>query len=289
MKQGSNENMTMRKEIIIVDWDGCLQMIDKAWCYLVKTQEDKLSPWLDYSKLENYGTADFLVDLFNREEYYLDKWLLKDGIEKLPEGAYQFFMGLYSHCDFFYDGCDFLLMMDAMAGMAQQNYVSEIIILTHVPFTNGRDLRKEKIFEEKIKPISGKFKLVQLHTTQSKGEWIRDNKPDFTVFVDDNPNVIRDVVEKNSLFEKFIYMPIYGYNSHLLKDVDFITDLIARNCEMAVYQNQIIPGLDKLEYKLQAERDSRDLYDKLNSYLNKRSKEHFNEVEEIGKFDFQKE
>ena len=272
----SNEDMVMRREIIVTDWDGVLQMIDKAWCYMIKTQREKLEPWLDFSKLESYDTnpKQFLVDLFNRDEYYLNKWLRKEELKdkELPRGVFEFIMGLYSYHDGFYEGCDWLSMMDAIAGMAQQSFVQEIIILTHVPYSNGRDLRKEKLFEEKIKPIApNKFKLVQLHTSESKAEWIKNNCPDFTVFIDDRADIIQEVVKLNSVYEKIFIMPIYGYNTYLIEDEEFIQELDKRGGTLNVYPCQVIPGRVAYLSEKNQEIEKDQLLKNLSNYMNNKS------------------
>ena len=254
--------------------------------YLIKTQKEILEPWFDYEKLESYGTKKFLVDLFNRDKYYLNDWLLKDEVRELPEEVFKFYMGLYVECDFFYKGCDWLSMMEAMFGMARQNCVKEIIILTHVPYSNARDYRKEKIFNEYISPVSNKFKLVQLHTSKSKADWIKENRPDFTIFIEDRADIIREVTTKNSVFEKMIYMPIYGYNEYLLNDEKYVQELSKRNCTLYGYHVQIVPGLEEKLAKEQFMQESTDLYTHLNNYMNKKSKEKFDEIEEMGKFKF---
>lgn len=273
----SNEEIVMRKELIITDWDGVLQMIDKAWCYLIKTQKDILEPWLNYELLESYGTKKFITDLFSRDKYYLNDWLLKDNVKELPKDVFRFFMGLYTECDFFYDGCDWLAMMEVLVGMSRQNCVSEIIILTHVPYKNKRDYRKEKIFKELIEPISNKFKLVQLHTSESKADWIKNNKPDFTIFIDDRADIIKEVTSKNNVTDKMIYMPIYGYNSYLLEDEKYIDELTRRNCILYGYAVQVIPGKDEKDNNEKFNREATDLYTKLNNFMNKKSKEQFEE------------
>ena len=240
-KEKGNTDMVMRKEIIITDWDGVLQQIDKAWCYALLLARKDLEPYFDYSKLENYGYKDFILDLFNRKEYYLNKWLLRPEYNELPGELYRYFMGLYANNDHFYEGCDFLSMMDGIAGMSKQNFVKEIIILTQVPYSNGRDLRKEKIFEEKIKPIApDKFKLVQLKNNESKADWIKENKPDFTVFIDDRAEIIMEVVQKCEIFEKIFYMPMYGYNEFLIENEEFIKAVDRRGAQFSVFPVQII-------------------------------------------------
>ena len=282
-KTSSNSDIVMRKEVIITDWDGVLQMIDKAWCYLIKTQKEILEPWFNYELLESYGTKDFITSLFNRKEYYLNDWLLRDDVEDIPREVFRFFMGLYTECDFFYDGCDWLAMMEVLSGMSRQNCVSEIIILTHVPYKNKRDYRKEKLFRELIQPVSSKFKLVQLHTSESKADWIKNNKPNFTIFIDDRADIIKEVTNKNKIKDKMIYMPIYGYNKHLLDDEDYIVELTRRGCILYGYAVQVIPGKDEKDNKERFNKDSMDLYSHLNDYMNKKSRKDF---EEMNRFKF---
>lgn len=233
----SNEEFVMRKEVVITDWDGVLQEIEYQWMRPFRDLYDQIySEFFSDEHLKEITHED----IFSRPEYYLEKWLAKPGVTLTPDQK-TLFEYVYMTDTYFYHRCHMLGMFDALVKMAKENFCTEIIILTQTQFGWEGDPRKTHIFEEVIKPLSNKFRLVQIPTDKPKWEYIKENDINFTIFIDDRGDIIRDVAEKVSMKNKVFMMPKMGYNYDLRTDSEFIARLSMFNSSLNVYDQQVLP------------------------------------------------
>lgn len=232
----SNVDEVMKSEIIISDWDGVLQFIEWQWMIPIKANYDEIFyKFLDKDKLFNTTINGFI----NRTDYYLDNYLKHNGLELTYEQK-ELFMMAYTEDPFFYHKCPMLGMFDALSKLSQEGFCSKIIILTQTPFPEG-DPRKEYIFENVIKKISTKFELVQIPNDKPKWEYISENDLDFTVFIDDRADIIKDVAINCGCKNRQFWMPRCGYNEHLFSDKGFLSTLEFMNAKLCQYDQRIIP------------------------------------------------
>ena len=241
----SNEELVMRKEVIITDWDGILQEIEFRWVSAFRDLYDSVySDFFSYEHLEDLTVKS----VFERPEYFLTKWLGKPERLPLNETEYALFEYPYTEDTFFYHKCPMLIMFDALVKMAQEDFCESITILTQTQFEGG-DPRKEFIFNNFIKPLSDKFRLIQIPLEKPKWEYIKENDMYFTVFIDDRGDIIRDVAEKVSMRNKQFIMPNVGYNYFLRSDYDFIAKLQMHNSNLTVYDQKILPFTPEMSFK----------------------------------------
>lgn len=246
MKLKGNEELIMRKEILVCDWDGVIQFIDRNWCMGIKEFFEYFKEYFDEEKLEKLGTAEFINEIINREDYYLNEYLLKNKNNPLPDHLFDLFMQLYTKPVNFYKGCNFTEFYYNLLNLVQQNTVKEIIFLTHVPFQNGIDIRKEEMFNNCFKPFSDKFKLIQIHNSYPKWKYLVDNDIQYTIFVDDRADIIKDVAMNTDCTEKQYWMPQFGYNKYLIEDQEFLSYLELNNAELYTIPLRLVP-VRKLE------------------------------------------
>lgn len=237
----SLDEVIQRPEIIVSDWDGVIQFIDRAWVWGVAQRQHIFEEYYDLTKLR-FGQQNFIEELVGRKEYYLDKWLLKDPTKPVPAEIQKEFMSIYLDDPNFYNNCNFLGMANHLITMAHQEFCKEIIFLTHVPTAEGKDERKERIFEEYFASESNKFRLVTIPHDKPKWEWIKENQPDYTCFIDDRFDIIKDVVMNTDSNKKTYLMPFLGYNEHFQEDLEFIQIVDIKGSSFSTYYNSFLKG-----------------------------------------------
>lgn len=220
-----SREMIKRNEVVICDWDNVIQNIDIPWLVNVYLHKDLFKDYFDEDKL-NIHQEDYLLKVLGRQEYYLDKWLLKDGIEELPKDLKDKFMSLYIDDEEFYNKCRFTSFAETLALLVEQKFCKELIFLSHVPNgMNGYDKRKQLAFE-KYKQLfnlenNKKISLVMLDGSESKSEWVQKNKPYYTTAVDDRFDIINDYVKNRKTSKGVFILPRLGYNAPMDR---FLTD-----------------------------------------------------------------
>lgn len=249
MKFKNNDDIIMRKEVVVCDWDGVLQFIERNWCLAIRELFPFFKEYFDEEKLKTLGKPEFIHQMLNREEYYLNDYLLKDKNNPLPVELFDLFMQAYTKPIRFYEGCNFTDFYSSLLSMANQNTFKEIIILTHVPFENGIDVRKESIFNRYFKSVSGKFKLVQIHNSYPKWKYLVDNNISYTIFVDDRADIIKDVAMNTNCDEKQFWMPQYAYNKYLTQDQEFLDYLEIHNAELYTFPVKLLQPFSEEQIK----------------------------------------
>ena len=92
------------------------------------------------------------------------------------------------------------------------------------------DPRKKRIFKETF----GKFPTCSLNLIgfswnekqPTKGEWIKENKPDYDIILDDNPNILEDALLKNSkIIACSPYYPAVKHHNKVLLIKVSVSDL----------------------------------------------------------------
>jgi hypothetical protein len=212
-----------RPEVIICDWDGVIQNIDVVWMYLVEKNKEHFEDYFDMEKSYHEETnKPHVFNITKRSEYYLNRWLKKEGID-VNQDLDNLFMRLYLECEDFYELCDFTPLSDGLALLLNQNFCKKVIFLSHVPenLYEGQDPRKRKAFEKylaKYELTNEKAELVMIPSHLKKHDWIKENCPDYTCFIDDRYDIIKGVIENTDCKYKNFLMPVFGYNTKQVQD-----------------------------------------------------------------------
>jgi hypothetical protein len=203
------ETVADRKdEIIICDWDGVLQNTEFIWAKNMLERKEIFEDVFNFSLFsENLFKA-----VEERNEYYLDKWLAEG--RSIPTYIYERFLNCYLEDEMMYEKCPLTNMAQQLYLLSKQKFCKKIIILSHC-ITNQPDLRKVYKMKDIFPDNNPKINLVCISSGVKKEEWIKENCPDFTCFIDDRLDIacnLIDIYEGNN--EPTILIPKYGFNQY---------------------------------------------------------------------------
>ena len=216
-------------EIIIMDWDEVIQCITPKWVRLVRESNDEEFKNACIPERLNASAEEVLM----RDTYYLDQWLLgKHDVEPHLRNRH---MKYYNDNPSFYLDLPLTDMFEDISKMSKMDFVKEVIILSHTTNSEAEDYRKEHIFDTVIRPLGEKFKLVLLSPSQKKYEWILQNKPNYTCFIDDRIDIVKSVIMNTRSLGKTFLVPEYGYNS-FENDEDLITFCYVSSINLSSYK-----------------------------------------------------
>lgn len=237
------DEMISRNEIIVCDWDGVIQNIDIVWALLISQNNERFSDYFDAEKLfRQSADIPYIKQIVDRDEYYLNKWMLKEGKE-LPQDVFNDFLDLYVNNDKFYEYCPYTPLAEGLAILVNQKFCSKVIFLSHSvsSFENGYDKRKDVAFEEyktKYLVSSDKMELHMIPETMSKHEWIKQNCPEYTCFIDDRFDIIEGVIDNTDSDLKTYLMPVYGYNKKCIEgNKEFFQKVNSKKSRFALINN----------------------------------------------------
>lgn len=228
------KNLVERPEIIVSDWDGVVQNIDTVWALLVNKNRELFKDYFDASKFYNKCNKESYVEmLVNRDTYYINRWMMKDGVEPNKE-LDNLFMRLYTESEDFYEHCPFTPLAEGLAMLCNQNFCQKIIFLSHVPkdLNNGHDERKVKAFNsfiERFNISNDKVELVMIPSDMKKSTWIAENVPNYTCFIDDRHDIIEDVIDNTDSKFITVFMPAFGYSMYPLVGNTEFMDKVREN------------------------------------------------------------
>lgn len=230
-------------EYIISDYDNVLQTIDLSWLLFITTMGDqdyfsnffdKRKFILDTEKSSGEEIFNFLNAIFTRNEYYLDKWMLLPNV-KYTDEAKKKWMDLYMNNPIFYTTMSMNPIAYALRDTLSQKFCQELTILSHTPngLPDQRKITKLKLFfgPELYKKIKVKF----LRPSSSKAKWINKYRPNWTLFIDDRFDIIKEVALECNCENKTLLMPKLGYNRDYIKDELFNALLIKKNILFSDY------------------------------------------------------
>jgi hypothetical protein len=208
---------TPEKLKVVCDWDEVIQPLEPKVYYELSEREGAYydAPWWKPNGTE---FAEFFRDFwpnapiyfsdYGSHSIYTDKSMVKSCLRENS----CFALGVRSIKDKidkiknepdFYEYSPFLTLAQELLKLVKENKVEVIFLSAYDKraFPDG-DPRKKKIFSETF----GKFPNCSLNLVgfesegkgQTKGEWIKKNVPDCEIVIDDNPNILRRVIESNN-------------------------------------------------------------------------------------------
>jgi len=213
---------------VITDWDECLQSFN-AFVLYNSVKENESRNFADYFRDFSENKE---VDMDFSESVYFAKYKgeFKDerlkNLQKQPNGTEKIKQEFqrFKEGDNFYENLPFLSIAKDLLLALKEGLISELII---VSASNG--IRKKTKFDKTF----GLFPDVKLsiHKTNKqyqqslekkrhRWEWIEEEHPDFDIFIDDNPWVMKEV-EKifSNQSEKVLVMPDYKCKHHHVEKV----------------------------------------------------------------------
>lgn len=232
-----NELMN-KKEIIVCDYDGVIQSLEARWMENLLEPEIKalFNDYFDFKKLGS-TVEDMIHNLFKRETYYIDVWLTKEGLV-LPQELKRKFSDIYMHDMMFYKKSPFLTMYEGLQSILDLNFVEKIIFLSSTPDERTTDIRKYNMVKNKFH--SNKVDLVIIPGYLKKHEWIIENCPNYTTFIDDRADIVKGVIENTNIQGKTFILPEYGYNRCIKEDKELLLKVEQAESVISMYVNKIL-------------------------------------------------
>jgi len=243
----SFEKLSNREEVIVVDWDEIIQSLSIQWIINLLVNYKHFSNYIDIKQLRKLfpDIENIAAFAFNRKYYNVESNLglySKFGTDQ--EALKKFkdkFMKIYLDDEYFYEKAPFLATARYLFNAVKGGRIKEIHFLTHNIKEN--DTRKEQIFDKYFKQ-NHKFKFNALHITIPKSKFINENIPNWTTFIDDSIENLKDVFynTENNIQKAFI-KPLYGYNYLDSKNPDhvkFYEDIDDRGCVLYDFKQSMI-------------------------------------------------
>ncbi|CFW92772.1 Putative Esterase/lipase [endosymbiont DhMRE of Dentiscutata heterogama] len=204
-----------RKPKIICDWDDVIQVHLPLLTWELK--EEKI-PFQDFYK--NFWQKEFVTS----KQFKVNCGINKEGEKKSK------YEELIKRSDFYKDA-SFLSPAKELLTSLQAETIESLIFLTACDKSSFSDSDPRKI--EIFKKTFGNFSSTQLNfipftigSIPPKWQWIKENCPDFDIFIDDNPHIVSRTMETFPL-NKIYALPDYNYNKVVEDNVCLLTAEIA--------------------------------------------------------------
>jgi len=228
-----------RDEIIACDWDGVIQDIDTHWLEKVIDNRKFFEPYFDFSKITNdKGVIDTSL-ILKRDKYYINAWLAKDNVE-VPNEVVDAFIKLYMDDVLFYEECPALNMVNMLKGLIDQKVVKKVHFISSAPDGFDTDPRKIKKMHDLFEGYLDNMTLDIIGGHEKKSDFINKNIPEYTVFIDDRSDNVRDVIDNTDSSNKQFILPLYPYNVELGKDREYLKKLYNKGSIVTTYKNEYI-------------------------------------------------
>ena len=216
------------KKVIVTDMDEVLVNISHIW-YNLLTSKRTFDTHFNYNK--DWTPSDIL----NRDEYYLNKWLLKDGVGELPPDKLQEFLAVYDTPTFYQDHCSLTTFGNGIRLMGMQQVIGKIYVLSHCVSQQSAD-SKCKFLSKVYKDISGKVEFIPIFNDNvdkpAKYEFLKN--VDFDMYAEDRLDVVEDVIDNVDSAGKEFIMPNLGYNK---VTPEFIEKIAMNDIQYSRYDN----------------------------------------------------
>ena len=227
-----------REEIIICDWDSVIQEIDIEWMKLVMTNKKIFDPYYNFDLLLNKEVNLYDLSLIKQRNcYYIDQYLKLKNVNCPPQ-VNKLFVSLYMNDDDFYNRCPFLTMAKALLDLSTQNFLKKIVFVSSAPKGIETDFRKQKQMENFFGKDNIKFELKVIHGDMKKSEFINEFHPNYTTFIDDRSDNVRDIIDNTDSSNKTFILPHYRYNEDLGNDKEYIKKCYDKGMIISTYLSE---------------------------------------------------
>jgi len=199
-------NRIKQKKVLVTDLDEVLVDSTALWKGVILRRSGHLT--LVPPAVTN---EEFISTVRNRKIFDLTGHLNKELGFDFSES---YVMGLYMNHEDFYEHLDVTEKMGASVSLVcnrQKELNFEVHILSHYPDIEGN----EHILKSKERFVKRFFKDAVLHQipkSVSKAQYISDNISEYTTFIDDRMDIMRDVLANTDSYGKEFLMPKLGYN-----------------------------------------------------------------------------
>lgn len=198
---------------LIVDCDEILVNISPKWVKGIVEKRDIFEPYFDLTEVDKallQGEIPFKNLVMNRPEYYLNEWLKRPEIDKIPEEIIKEFMKIHNTKGFYED-----LNLTKMGIAIGQLTNHPSVIKTYVVSKIGEGAI-ETCLDSKTRLIqsiipNNKLEIIYVPANEKKSDYVIDiDIKNGFVFDDENKNLF-DYLE-SGMRECNFYVPMLGYN-----------------------------------------------------------------------------
>jgi hypothetical protein len=228
--------MATPKFNIILDMDGVIVNTTDKWRDKL-LKDPRIIRHLD--TIKNSTAPDIYTKVKNKHselriEYYMQDWF---EISKDNKELHQIVNDTYFKDDKFYDDLEPTRYLNSLFKMTE--LIESIIIITHCGSDDKLPVNMSKkrwlikyLKEFKNKDINIGTFLVPNNVLKSK--IVIDNNINYSTFVDDNLECIRDMIENTVSLNREFLIPIYGYNKKFEQEGYY---RMRYDCNIAYFDN----------------------------------------------------
>lgn len=217
--------------IIVADCDEVLTNISPLWSHLIHKHGDYFGKYFDL--VENFDYKKDYSKVLMRDEFYLNNYFRKKGLELSEEEEKELFKRFFSLYDneHFYKFCKPTRMCHALVGLCNTNYINKLYIVSRT--TDNTEKNKRLFLENTFKGLKNKVEFIPVPMNGKKSDVINGiGRVD--VFMDDELKNVYDVIE-NVKGEMDIYIPKLGYN----KPTEKLKELSEKNNKNILYYDLV--------------------------------------------------
>ena len=185
---------TPEKLKIICDWDEVIQA-HESYAYWEVLNEEKMIDKENYPNFSVYFKKFWEKGIIEYSPYGSKLKTSSPHLAKKQEKS--------KYSENHYQKTPFLTIAKELLKLIKENKVEKVIFLSAYNkkvFPNG-DGRKKQIFAETFgKYPNCSLQLVGFDSEKqgaNKADWIKENAANFDIVIDDNPNILRNVIENN--------------------------------------------------------------------------------------------
>ena len=193
IRRGNEKNNVL----MVTDLDEVLTLIGPPWYERLRGSR----------VIERYfGTLQELSpqQVCSRERYYISEWLGRGSA--VPLDVREEIMSVYTDPTF-YERCELTAFGRAVDALAAMPFCEKIHIVSRtIP---GTEQAKADFVERNFRNAH-LINLVMVHPSTPKSHFVKD--VDWTVFIDDSPSEVIDIVTNTDSVGKEIMIPRMGYN-----------------------------------------------------------------------------
>jgi predicted AlkP superfamily phosphohydrolase/phosphomutase len=195
---------------IVVDCDEVLTNISPLWVQKIHDNREKFEKYFNLFNSFDHKNEEDYEKVLSRSEFYLNKWLMKEGLiltKEEEKKLFKEFFDLYDNDDFYME-CEPTKMCEGIYKLSLQSFVDKIFVVTRT--TEGNKKSKERFINAYLN--SPKVEIIYVGSNEKKSDYIK-KLSNVKMVVEDELKNIHDIIDNCKNLEYCdIYVPYTGYN-----------------------------------------------------------------------------
>lgn len=204
---------------IVLDCDDCIALIAPKWFNEIYKNKDHFEKYFDFSFIGKFNLRDDFIKIMDRNEFFLNRWLLRNDIEisdKEFKNISNDMISLYDTKNF-YDDLFRSKLGITFGNISMQKFITKVTILTRST-KNNRNSKNIFLYKNFINSFN-KVDIIHIDNNEKKSDIVKNLK-DVSLILDDEIGNIEDYVNNcDNLEGTEILIPRYGYNKNISKEL----------------------------------------------------------------------